>query len=71
METVNPRTIFLVTTDIKTCKLIGMNRESMKETLETFKIGAQVMARRSNTNVGHLTGHRGHSGESGGEHTLN
>lgn len=48
METVNTRNISLVTTDIKKRKLIGMNREIMKEALKTLKIGAQVLSRRSN-----------------------
>lgn len=34
LETVNTRTISLLTTDIKTHKLIGVNREIMEEALK-------------------------------------
>lgn len=48
METVYTRTISLLTTDIKSCKLISVNREIMKEALKSLKIVAKVLARRRN-----------------------
>lgn len=45
METVNTRTISLLTTSIK---LTGVNREIMEEALKSLKIGSKILARRSN-----------------------
>lgn len=37
-----------MTTDIKSRKLTGVNREAMEEALESLNIRAKVLARRSN-----------------------
>lgn len=42
MNTVNARTITLLTTDGKNRKLIVVNRETMKEALKSLKIGPKV-----------------------------
>lgn len=41
----NIRTISLLTTDIKTIKLIGVKREIMVNALKSLKIGAKILAR--------------------------
>lgn len=48
METVNTPTISLLVTDIKTRKLIAVNREVMKKALQNLQIAAKILARRSN-----------------------
>lgn len=48
MDTLNTRTIPLFTTDVKTRKLIGVNRLIMEEALKSLRIAAKILARRSN-----------------------
>lgn len=48
MEAINTRTIYLLTTDVKTRKLIGVSRDLMEESLMSFNIGAKVLTHRSN-----------------------
>lgn len=48
MEAMTMRTISLLTTDVKTWKLIAVSRETMKEALKALNTGAKVLARRSN-----------------------
>lgn len=45
LEAVNTRTISLLTSDIKTWKLIGISRDAMEDAL---KINPKVLARRTN-----------------------
>lgn len=48
IETVNARKISLLTTDVKTRKLIAVKREVMKEALKNLQISAKILARCSN-----------------------
>lgn len=52
LETVNTRTISLLTTDIKTRKFLGFNREITEEVLKCLKIEVEVLAP---LNAGHIT----------------
>lgn len=45
---VNTKTIFLLTTDVKTRKLIGGNKETMGGSPKNLKIDAKVFSRRNN-----------------------
>lgn len=48
LEAINIRTIFLLTTDIKSKKLIGVNMEATVEALKSLNIGAKALAHRCN-----------------------
>lgn len=48
LETVNTKIISLLTTDIKSSKLIGVSREIMEDALKSLNIGTKVLACRSN-----------------------
>lgn len=48
LEVRNTKTIFLLTTDVKTHNLIGVNRETMEGAIKSLNIGAKVLTRRSN-----------------------
>lgn len=45
---VTTRTISLLTTDVKTKKLIGVSMEILEETLKSLNIAIKVLAKRSN-----------------------
>lgn len=47
-DTINTRIIFMLTTDIKSWKLIGVSRKTMEETSKNLSIAPKVLARRSN-----------------------
>lgn len=49
LETMNTRTISLLTTDIKTRKLISVKKEIMEEALKNLNIGSKILIRRSRT----------------------
>lgn len=48
LEAVNTHIISLLTSDIKTWKLIGVSRENMEDALKTLHINPKVLARRTN-----------------------
>lgn len=48
LETVNTKIISLLTTNIKSSKLIGSSREIMEDALKCLNIGTKVLTRRSN-----------------------
>lgn len=48
IDTVNTRTIPLLRTDVKTRKLIGVDRVIMEEALKSLRIVAKILERRSN-----------------------
>lgn len=48
LEAVTTKTITMLIMDIKTCKLICVNREIMEESLKSFNIEAKVLAQHSN-----------------------
>lgn len=48
LDAVNTRTISLLTTDVKSRKLIWVSRETMDETLKGLKIDPKILDRRSN-----------------------
>lgn len=45
---INTRTISLLTTDIKSRKLIGVSREAMEEAAKSLRIAPKILARRIN-----------------------
>lgn len=47
-NTINTRIIFLLTTDIKSWKLIGVNMETMEETLKILSIAPIILPKTSN-----------------------
>lgn len=49
LEAVNIRILSLLTSDVKTRKLIEVNRENMEDALKTLHISSKVLARRTNT----------------------
>lgn len=49
LDTVNTRTICLLTIDMMSCKFIGVSRETREEAIKSLNIGPKVLARRSNT----------------------
>lgn len=48
-EAVATKTISLLTTDVKTRKLVGVSRETIEEALTSLNIGASVLTKQSNT----------------------
>lgn len=49
LHAVKARIICLLTSDIKSWKLIGVSRETLEEALKSLNIAPKVLARRSNT----------------------
>lgn len=47
-EVIKPRTLSMLTSDVKTHKLIGVSRECMEEALKVLNIHPKILARRSN-----------------------
>lgn len=48
LDEVSTKPISLLTTDVKSRKFIGVNRESMEEALKSLNVGVKVLAWRSN-----------------------
>lgn len=48
LEDINTRIVSLLTSYVKTRKLIGVRNENMEETLKTLRISPKVLARRTN-----------------------
>lgn len=47
LDSLNARIISLLTSDVKSWKLIGVSRETMEEILKSLNIALKVLARRS------------------------
>lgn len=47
LNAIASNTIFHLTSDIKTRKLIGVSREAIEETLKCLKIVSKILAKRS------------------------
>lgn len=48
LDAVNSRIITLLTSNVKSLKLIGVSRETVEETLKKLNIAPKVLARRTN-----------------------
>lgn len=52
LKAVNAKIISLVTSDVKTRRLIGVSRDTMEETLKSLKITPRILARKKQCHVG-------------------
>lgn len=46
LDAVVTRTVALMATDVKTRKLVGINRETVEECLKSFQIAAKVLSKK-------------------------